>query len=128
MTLVAYGSGEAWGGVSVDYDLADASGAQAPEYFLVTGASRGVGAEVATQPAGLQRHVIVNYRDKAQRAGAVVDAVRAAGGDATAVQADVTDEQVVATMLDDIGTRLRPGCLVLNASGGLSRAATPAMR
>ena len=24
MTLVAYGAGEAWGGVSLDYDLADA--------------------------------------------------------------------------------------------------------
>ena len=48
MTLVAYGSGEAWGGVSVDYDLADAMSLSAvSEVFLVTGASRGVGAEVA---------------------------------------------------------------------------------
>ena len=88
--------------------------------ILVTGASRGVGAEVATQLAGPGRHVVVNYRQKSKRADAVVDAVRAAGGDATAVQADLTDEQAVATMLGDIGERFGGlDVLVLNASGGL---------
>ena len=88
--------------------------------FLVTGASRGVGAEVATRLAGQEHHVIVNYRDKANRADAVVEAVRAAGGEATAVQADLTDEQATDAMLTDIGDRFGGlDVLVLNASGGL---------
>ena len=87
---------------------------------LVTGASRGVGAEIATQLAGPQRHVVVNFRDKTKRAEAVVDAVRTAGGAATAAQADLTDEAAVVAMLDDIGERLgHLDVLVLNASGGL---------
>jgi 3-oxoacyl-[acyl-carrier protein] reductase len=88
--------------------------------FLVTGASRGIGAEIATQFAGPQRHVVVNYREKAKRAEDVVDAVRAAGADAVAVQADITDAQAVTAMLSDVGRRYgHLDVLVLNASGGL---------
>lgn len=88
--------------------------------FLVTGASRGVGADIAVQLADPDRHVIVNYREKAKRAGDVVEAVRAAGGEASAVQADVTDEQAVTAMLGDIRERFGGlDVLVLNASGGL---------
>ncbi len=87
---------------------------------LVTGASRGVGAEIATQLGGPRHHVVVNYREKAKRAAAVVDAVRSAGGDASAVQADVTDEQAVIAMLAEIVERFGGlNVLVLNASGGL---------
>lgn len=88
--------------------------------FLVTGASRGIGAEIATQLASPSHHVVVNYREKTKRADEVVETVRAAGGDASAVQADITDEQAVAGMLDDIRMRLGGlDMLVLNASGGL---------
>jgi 3-oxoacyl-[acyl-carrier protein] reductase len=87
---------------------------------LITGASRGVGAEIAAQLAGPRHHVVVNYREKANRAHSVVEAVRSAGGDASAVQADVTDEQAVVAMLDEIVERLGGlDVLVLNASGGL---------
>ena len=96
------------------------------EVVLVTGASRGVGADTAVQLAGRHRHVIVNYREKAKRAEAVVEDVRAAGGQATAVRADATDEQAVATMLDGIAARFGAlNALVLNASGGLEPGADP---
>ncbi len=59
---------------------------------LITGASRGIGAEVARQlPPAPDTHAIVHYREKAQRANDVVDAIRAAGGSATALAADITD-------------------------------------
>lgn len=97
-----------------------------PHVVLVTGASRGVGAEVATRFARPGRHVIVNYREKANRADDVVAAIRAAGGDAWAVQADLTDEQAVSAMLADIESRHgHVDVLVLNASGGLERGADP---
>lgn len=90
------------------------------EVVLVTGASRGVGAEVATRLAHPRRHVVVNYREKAARADAVVEAIRAGGGEASAVRADVSDPDASAAMLDDIGRRFGGlNTVVLNASGGL---------
>ncbi len=50
---------------------------------LVTGASRGIGAEVARQLAEPDTHVIVNYREKVKRAQTVADDIRALGGRAS---------------------------------------------
>lgn len=85
---------------------------------LVTGASRGVGAEIAVRLADPRRHIIVNYRQKASRAADVVAAIHAAGGGAEAVQTDISDQRAVAAMLERID---RLDALVLNASGGLER-------
>jgi 3-oxoacyl-[acyl-carrier protein] reductase len=46
---------------------------------LVTGASRGVGAETARLLAAAGADVVVNYRSKERRAREVADAVEAAG-------------------------------------------------
>ena len=89
---------------------------------LVTGASRGVGARVATLLGAESATVIVNYRDKQRRADEVVTAIREAGGDAFAVRADVTSAAELAAMFRQV--RERFGCLdllVLNASGGLEK-------
>ncbi|OBG83435.1 short-chain dehydrogenase [Mycobacterium sp. E802] len=93
---------------------------------LVTGASRGIGAEAAVQLAALGFHVVVNYREKAKRADAVVEAVRAAGGSASSVRADLVDESAVVEMFAGIEAQFgRLDALVLNASGGLERGADP---
>ena len=95
-----------------------------PQIILITGASRGVGAEVAIQLANDQRRIVVNYREKARRANGVVEAVRAAGGDALAVEADLCDEPAVEAMLDGIKRRFGVlDVLVLNASGGMEHGA-----
>ncbi|MEZ0364958.1 SDR family oxidoreductase [Mycobacterium sp. pUA109] len=91
---------------------------------LVTGAARGIGAEVAGRLADADTHVVVNYREKAKRANAVVDRIRAAGGRASAVGADLTDGAACTAMVQRIAEEFgRLDLLVLNASGGLERGA-----
>lgn len=93
---------------------------------LVTGASRGIGATTAQQLADPGTHVLVNYREKIKRAQTVVDAITSAGGSASAVGADLSDDTAVTEMIDSIRDRYgRLDALVLNASGGLERGADP---
>jgi NAD(P)-dependent dehydrogenase (short-subunit alcohol dehydrogenase family) len=93
---------------------------------LVTGGSRGIGAEVARQFADPDTHVIVNYREKANRANAIAAAIRDAGGHASTMGADISDEVDAAAMIDAIGSRFgRLDALILNASGGLELGADP---
>jgi 3-oxoacyl-[acyl-carrier protein] reductase len=56
---------------------------------LVTGASKGIGAEVARQLGAAGAAVVVNYASDRAGAERVVDAIKTAGGRAVAVQADV---------------------------------------
>ncbi|MGK2880858.1 MAG: SDR family oxidoreductase [Mycobacterium sp.] len=93
---------------------------------LVTGASRGIGAEVARQLGAQGLHVVVNYREKTRRAEAVVEEIQACGGHASAAGADVCDNTQVRAMLEGIEREFGAlDVLVLNASGGLERGADP---
>ena len=86
---------------------------------LVTGGSKGIGAEVARQLAGPDTHVIVNHRESAECAEAVAQAIRNAGGQASTLAADISDEADRAVMIDTIASRFgRLDTLVLNASVG----------
>jgi NAD(P)-dependent dehydrogenase (short-subunit alcohol dehydrogenase family) len=94
--------------------------------ILITGASRGIGAEVAVRLADRDRHIVVNYREKDRRANDVANAIRAAGGQASTARADLCDDLAVEAMLGDIsGQHGHLDVLVLNASGGLERHADP---
>ena len=57
---------------------------------IVTGAARGIGRAIALALAQEGAAVVVNYRVHAEAAEQVVQAIRAMGSDAVAVQADVT--------------------------------------
>jgi 3-oxoacyl-[acyl-carrier protein] reductase len=62
---------------------------------IVTGASRGIGRAIALELAARGASVIVNYNSTPAGADEVVKAITEAGGHATAVQADVSNEEQV---------------------------------
>lgn len=87
---------------------------------LVTGSSRGIGAETAVFLAEAGAKVAINFRSKAPRAEKVADRARAAGGEALTIGADLTDRDSVAGMMDEIRNAWGGlDLLVLNASGGM---------
>lgn len=67
---------------------------------LVTGASRGIGATIANQIAEAGAKVIVNYSGNKEAADKVVEQIIAKGGDAIAVQADVSKTDEVKNLFD----------------------------
>jgi 3-oxoacyl-[acyl-carrier protein] reductase len=69
---------------------------------LVTGASSGIGAATARLLATRGMRVVVNYLHSGQAAEEVVADIKAAGGQAMAVQADVRDAAAVQTMIDRV--------------------------
>jgi 3-oxoacyl-[acyl-carrier protein] reductase len=91
---------------------------------LVTGASRGMGRATAVVLASAGARVIVHYGRNADEAKAVVDEIRAAGGRADAIAADLAApdgaHMLAAQVRNLIGDRL--DILVLNA--GISKAAS----
>lgn len=93
---------------------------------LVTGASRGVGGAVARQLADADTHVIVNYRKNARRAEAIASIIRDAGGHASTLAADISDEAATSMMIENIAARFgRLDAMILNASGGLELEVNP---
>ncbi len=83
---------------------------------LVTGGSRGIGAATALAAAKKGYAVAVNYAANAGAADEVVQQIRAGGGTAISVQADVAQEEQVLAMFGEVDARLgRLTALVNNA-------------
>ncbi|HWL60344.1 MAG TPA: SDR family oxidoreductase [Microbacteriaceae bacterium] len=87
---------------------------------LVTGSSRGIGADTARYLAAAGATVFLNYRNKAARAEKLVAEFAAAGATAYAVGADLTDPDAVAAFAAQVQATVGGlDLLVLNASGGM---------
>jgi NAD(P)-dependent dehydrogenase (short-subunit alcohol dehydrogenase family) len=83
---------------------------------VITGASRGIGAAAALALAQKRFRVVVNYRSSTEEADEVVAAAKAAGGEALAIRADVTNPDDVASMFSETEQRWgRVDVLVHNA-------------
>ncbi len=74
---------------------------------VVTGGSRGIGRGIALELARRGATVIVNYNSNADAANEVVAEIKGAGGNAEAVQADVSQEadaiRLIKTAIDNYG-------------------------
>jgi len=76
------------------------------QVLLITGGSRGIGAATALQAARRGWAVAVNYASNSLAADEVVRSIRATGGTAITVQADVADEAQVLAMFEKVDARL----------------------
>lgn len=92
---------------------------------LVTGASSGLGAETARVLALAGAEVVVNYHQNEAGAEAVVEQILAEGGQAIALQADVTDPEAVREMFAEARSSFGPITIVVNNAGREERCAAP---
>lgn len=87
---------------------------------LVTGSSRGIGADTARYLAQAGANVVINFRNKAPRAEKLATELRGLGVEVLTVGADLTDAASVAEMFSAVQERFGSlDILVLNASGGM---------
>jgi len=87
---------------------------------LVTGASGVLGASIAQTLAGAGFRVVAHYHHSKDSAGKVVEGIHAAGGEALAVEANLSSHESVAQLFKRIEEHFGPvDCLVNNA--GITR-------
>ena len=84
---------------------------------LVTGASRGIGRQIALTLGAKGAAVIVNYNGSAQKAEEVVKEIEAAGGRAEALQCNVSDFEACGQMMADIVARYGRLDILVNNAG-----------
>jgi NAD(P)-dependent dehydrogenase (short-subunit alcohol dehydrogenase family) len=97
-----------------------APGSLAGKRALVTGSSRGIGADTVRYLAEAGADVVINFRNKAPRAEKLAAQVRELGVRALVIGADLTDADSVGAMYAEVEREFGGlDILVLNASGGM---------
>jgi NAD(P)-dependent dehydrogenase (short-subunit alcohol dehydrogenase family) len=97
-----------------------APGSLAGRTALVTGSSRGIGADTVRYLAQAGANVVINFRNKAPRAEKLATQLRELGVEVLVVGADLTDSASVSAMFDEVQRTFGSlDILVLNASGGM---------
>ena len=89
---------------------------------IITGASRGIGAEIAKRLAADGIDIVVNYASNAAAAEDVVAAIREKGGKAIAVKADIGGEDGMAVLFDAAEAEFGTADILVNNGGMLSLA------
>ena len=88
-----------------------------PAIALITGGSRGIGAATALLVAQAGYAVAGNYATRSDAADGLVQQIRAQGGTAIAVQADVAIESQVMAMFAAVDAQLGPLTALVNNAG-----------
>ena len=84
---------------------------------VVTGASKGIGAQIAKRFAEEGARVIVNYSHSKQAGEKVAAEIRSEGGEAVALKADVTDRGEVAQLFAETQKKFGPADILVNNAG-----------
>ncbi len=84
---------------------------------IVTGASRGIGREIAITLARYGAKVIVNYCGSKEKAEEVVALIKSEGGVATAYQGDVADSEAMKQMFADVLQEYKSIDILVNNAG-----------
>jgi 3-oxoacyl-[acyl-carrier protein] reductase len=98
-------------------------GTLAGKIALVTGASRGIGRATAIALANAGARVIVHYGRAAKEASAVVNEIQASGGQADAVQADLSTPEGAATLAVQVRNIVGTHLDIFVSNAGISKAA-----
>ena len=85
--------------------------------LLVTGSSRGIGAEICRLAAADGYKVCINYASSEDEADALVHEIRQSGGIAIALQANISNEQEVVALFERIDLELGPLTSLVNNAG-----------
>ena len=84
---------------------------------VVTGASRGIGRAIALELGRRGNFVVVNYNGSAEKAEAVKQEIQAAGGEACAMQCDVSDYGACEAFLKDVIKEYKRIDILVNNAG-----------
>jgi 3-oxoacyl-[acyl-carrier protein] reductase len=88
---------------------------------LVTGASRGIGRDIALALAAAGASVVVNYRVSAIKADEVAREIRGAGGTALPLQADVSDPAAASALVRQAEGQFGAVDIVVNNAGMIEK-------
>lgn len=86
---------------------------------VVTGASTGIGAEIAKEFGAAGAKVVVNYKRSEQAANEVVKAIKQEGGEAIAIQADVAVSSDVKRLFEETESVFGGIDILVNNAGAL---------
>lgn len=84
---------------------------------IVTGSSKGIGAQIAILLAEAGAKTVINYANDDAAANDIVSQIKSAGGEAIAVQADVSNTKQVATLFDTTISEFGKPDILVNSAG-----------
>jgi 3-oxoacyl-[acyl-carrier protein] reductase len=84
---------------------------------IITGASRGIGRAIALELSKYGAKIVVNYAASSAAADAVVDTITQAGGDAIALQADVSKVEEVEALVNGVMEKFSRVDIFVNNAG-----------
>src|SRR6266511_2955547 len=95
---------------------------------LVTGGSRGIGRAIALELSAAGHRVVISYRQDGGRAAETVEDIRAKGGEAEAIAADVTKADEVRSLGERVAADFGGADILVNNAGVIKDALFPFMK